>query len=326
MMIMMTNMLATMAQYTDITLETVEFLNNWDEDTLSEILSTFSSSDDNYSTSNSSVSDFGSDWSSDDGSSSDEDEQADNTNDFRLYLFQEINNSITYTRNRLINIIDEEVKSFMDCFRNDTRLHLSGFNQWVEPTYSRLHTFEFNPTRIRIVGDIVNNALTMTGHPINGSSNALRIMGNSVTPWITEVVNSSRFVAIETPQVMLNYASWLSHQLLVYIELGIQYKFEYVNSLGSYKCTVTLPDGRNLLFQDKSALTDFIHRHRFSHMYISPFNSNINYDPDSLTQLRKTQDYILSIINRGRTGSQYDSPYNLRIARYVMDYYIVDKR
>ena len=309
---MMTNMLATMAQYTDITLETVEFLNNWDEDTLSEILSTFSSSDDNYSSSNSSVSDFGSDWSSDDGSSSDEDEQADNTNDFRLYLFQEINNSITYTRNLVINIIDEEVKSFMDCFRNDTRLHLSGFNQWVEPTYSRLHTFEFNPTSITIVSDIVNNALTMTEHPV--------IQG------VTEVANSSRYVAIETPQVMLNYASWLSHQLLVYIELGIQYKFDYVNSLGSYKCTVTLPDGHNMLFQDKSALTDFIHRHRFSHMYISPFNYNINYDPDSLTQLRKTQDYILSVINRGRTGSQYDSPYNLRIARYVMDYYIVDRR
>jgi hypothetical protein len=126
---------------------------------------------------------------------------------------------------------------------------------------------------------------------------------------------------------MLKYASWLSHQFFIYIELGIHYKFEYVNSLSSYKCTVTLPDGHKMLFQDKSALTDFIYRHRQTHIYISPFNnSNINYDPDSLTQLRKTQDYILSVINRGRTGSQYDSLYNLRIARYVMNYYIVDKR
>jgi hypothetical protein len=198
----MTNMLAAMAQYTDITFENVEFLNNWDEDTQSEIRSTFSSTNDNNSTSQSSVSDFGSDWSSyydgssDDGSSSDEGGEPDNTYDYRLYLFQEVNNSITYTRNLVINIIDEEVKSFMNCFRNDTGLYLSGFNQWVEPTYSRLHTFEFNPTSITIVNDIINNSLTITEHSVNNGSNTLRAIRDSVTPWITEVVNSSRYAAI----------------------------------------------------------------------------------------------------------------------------------
>ena len=299
-MMMMTDMIAMMAQYTDTILENVEFLNNWDEDTLSEIRSTFSSTNENDSMS--SVSDFGSDWSSDDGSSSDEGGEPNNSNDFRLHLFEEVNNSLTYTRNLVINTIDEEVKKFMDCFRNNTNLRLSGFNQWVEPTYSRLHTFEFNPTHVTIVRGAITNG-------------------------ITEIANTSRYAAIEAPQEMLRYSSWLSHQLLVYIELGIHYKFEYVNSLSSYKCTVTLPDGHKMLFQDKSALTDFIYRHRLAHMYISPFNNpNINYDPDSLTQLRKTQDYILNVINRGRTGCQHDSPYNLRIERYVMDYFIVDRR
>jgi hypothetical protein len=39
-----------------------------------------------------------------------------------LYLFQEVNNAITYTRNLAKNILDEEVKKLMDCFRNETQL------------------------------------------------------------------------------------------------------------------------------------------------------------------------------------------------------------
>lgn len=288
--------LCTISQYADIILENIDFLNNWEDDSLSELRSIFTNN--SSSTSNSSVSDFGSDWSSDDDNGG----EPDNINDHELYLFQEVNNAITYTRNLAKNILDEEVKKLMDCFRNETQLpnKYISFKDWIEPTYSRLHTFEFNPTSVTIVND--NQGL------------------------LTEASNFNTNMPIEVPQV-LTYASWLSHPLHVYVELGVQYKFEFVNNLNSYKCTVTLPDGNKMLFYDKLALTDFIHKHRYNTMYISPFNNpNYYYDSESLVQLRKTQDYILSVINRGRTGCQYDSPYNLRIARYIMDYYILDKR
>jgi hypothetical protein len=62
-------------------------------------------------------------------------------------------------------------------------------------------------------------------------------------------------------------------------------------------------------------------------IYISPYNNpNHNYDPESLTQFIITQYYNLSVINREYIGSQYDLPYVLRLAKYVMIYYVLDRR